>query len=879
MKSVKAKLSLIIALAFALIASLGAFIGNITARANRYVTLSGLSIFNTSGDAEVWAHKVDNSYTNDADEEVDDPYYYTMFTFENDDDTVSYRRNLAYRWYENAADDDDYLSSEPRKGANGNWWIRRNDTGIKYDSSVTPTVNDAGYWVIGDFETEFKEVSDFVAPQMAEGYFHIEIGFEELNFEKFVITFETQQYHMTEDKKTVNYIIFIPAADEENEGKVYVLVTDEKDVAEADAKDIDVSESVALDMDHIKIAFSDEDHGTYAVKINNVGNTEKVYEDTFKNVGKMYAKYVSSTTNPVTPLSFKADMPEKEEGDTTEVRARMALYEMNGQSFVLNRNAEGVTLNSPSRPINSVDDGDGRVHYTDGQVNDLTPPVLCLDKGISYVTEGNEISFSYTAIDVLTQSPSVETGYFLLAKEQAAEEGFNSNDYTIENLYRVVKDSDDQYIYPHSNHYVPTADNYSDANNFGKGFTPVAAIKVYLKLTDTASTGGQSTYIMLDWFVEEDYKLNINGNDYIAVAKDTEGAHYNGETKEDFKKLIDEYQVEVDKAAENLRAGTDDFYLPSFEKLVSDNTTAYADMTYSIYYMANGSRSSVSSKAASSLSIPLNSAGDYLFTVYAHDSASNKMWYLKTVETKDGEEPAAPEVVEFETSEIWAIYEDEELHGYLPWFTFTAGISEITIEDPGEQDTAYVGTTYTGKAFEIKGISTKATYTLYRFNIDLYAKDHDGNVLTYQKFMETKQELFEGEGRRYFTNITPLSELDKDSEEYEEFGAYAWNASSRSFVPQDENVFYLIKCEVTSTQFPAMQSAKAYMGIAASITPRKIAGEDTWVQDNLISIILLSIAGAALIGIILLLVIKPKDKGDIDEQFEKEVAAKNAKKN
>ena len=41
---------------------------------------------------------------------------------------------------------------------------------------------------------------------------------------------------------------------------------------------------------------------------------------------------------------------------------------------------------------------------------------------------------------------------------------------------------------------------------------------------------------------------------------------------------------------------------------------------------------------------------------------------------------------------------------------------------------------------------------------------------------------------------------------------------------------------------------------------------------------LLSIAGAALIGIVLLLVIKPKDKGDIDERFEN-AKKKSAKKN
>ena len=55
------------------------------------------------------------------------------------------------------------------------------------------------------------------------------------------------------------------------------------------------------------------------------------------------------------------------------------------------------------------------------------------------------------------------------------------------------------------------------------------------------------------------------------------------------------------------------------------------------------------------------------------------------------------------------------------------------------------------------------------------------------------------------------------------------------------------------------------MGIASAPKVKTLRGEDTWVQDNMVSIILLCVAGASLIGIVLLLVIRPKDKGDLDE--------------
>ena len=66
--------------------------------------------------------------------------------------------------------------------------------------------------------------------------------------------------------------------------------------------------------------------------------------------------------------------------------------------------------------------------------------------------------------------------------------------------------------------------------------------------------------------------------------------------------------------------------------------------------------------------------------------------------------------------------------------------------------------------------------------------------------------------------------------------------------------------------------------MVASVTAKSLKGESDWLKNNVVSVVLLSIAGAALIGIVLLLVIKPKDKGDIDERFEN-AKKKSAKKN
>ena len=811
MKSFKLRMSFIAALSVAFALTLGIFLSNIfTAKAERYVTISGTSIFYTSGGAEIWAHKIENG------EGAEDDEYYSLFSFGEDGDGISYRRTLAYKWIYNADDKEDYADGAA-------------------DAEANPTA--------------------------AEGYLTLEIGFTSLDFDKFTITFESQQYNATKDGKSVNYVVLVPDGE-----KLSVKITDDKEVAEGETE-FEENEKAKLSGDRIKIQLSGGECGEYGVTVSNPvtsGEAPSV-SGTFKNVGKTYARYVSSSTDPVTPLSFSADVKEAEDGASP--RARMVLYSLNGQSFKLS--------DTSTRPISSVAGEDGTPdHYTGGQVNDTTPPVLCLTDGLTFIKTGGEITFSTQVIDVLTQSPSTETGYYILKTSQAEDDGFKADNYKDSSLFKVVHDSDDQYMIPHSYDYVPDIVADAKAGVFDEeDFAPVAAVKVYVKLTDTSSSGGQSTFVMLDWFIDEDYLLTINGNKYIAIAEDKVGASYNyggytdkaGNTTS-WGNLVEEYQAQVTEAAKDLVAGSENkMYLPSAEKLFSDNATAYTDMKYSIYFN-NGSQQSDTGNSSSDLSINLGTASTYIFTIYATDAAGNDMWYM------DGSEKKT-----FSSGEVWTMYADEDDEGLrdkLPWFTFEVEASEISVEDPGAQDTAYVGSQYSASSFKINGVSYADKYTLYLFNNDLYYEE-TGAVLNYDDFMAQKEDLFENH-RNYFTLIRDLTDLDENEEDYETQSAYAWTSSSRTFTPQDANSFYLIKCEVTSTQ-DAREAETAYMGIIASVRPRAIAGENTWLADNLTSVILLSIAGASLIGIILLLVIRPRNKGDIDEQFEEDKKKKSKK--
>lgn len=801
MKSLRLKKYIIILLSMLTAVCIAAFTGLHFGTAladDRLVTISGSTIFYTSGGAQVWSHRETAETSEDADA------YYTMFVFTEEGNSVNYRRNLAYAWYydANAGDED------------------------------APT-----------------------AP--AAGYLNMEIGFEQTDFEKFILTFETQQYSETKDGKTTNYVIFAPAG----EGSVRVLVTDDID---ASVPEEGTEGAVTVDADHIKLSL--DENGKAACYTVTVNGTEAGW---FENVGGTYAKYVSSTTDPVTPLSFKAVFAE--ENSVGAGKAYMALYSLNGQSFKL-----------------SATPSESGGHYVSGRVVDNAPPVLCLDSNLSFVEIGEEIGFNYTVIDVLASSPSTTTSYFMLSKAQAADAQFNADDYGDDALYREVTDSDNQYMIPHADSYLPSGSDV-DASVFdGKNLTAEAAVKVAVKLTDTTATGGLSDTVLLDWYVGAEYAVNVNGNRYLAVADDTVGAAYaytddatetSATDSAAWQQLLADYQAKVDEAAKDLKAGNKNyFYLPTAEELFADNCTAYKDLTFSLYYN-NGSQQSSTGKSASELSINLTKAGKYVFTIYVTDAAGNPMYYYNP-DWKEGDDEEE-KVTEISTGNIWSMYTEDEdgdfadTRKYLPWFEFNVAASEISVENPEEQDIAYVGTTYSSISFEINGIDYEETYKLYVFDNEAYAKGENKTVLTYDEFLKRKEELLKNY-RKYFTEIRSTNNMSSTDPWYDTYSDYAWNDTSPSFVPQ-ENAFYVVTCTVKST-VDSRPASTAYMVISASDKVRSVVGEDTWVQDNMTSIILLAIAGASLIGIILLLVIKPKEKRDLDEIDLAEPKAKKKKK-
>ena len=477
-------------------------------------------------------------------------------------------------------------------------------------------------------------------------------------------------------------------------------------------------------------------------------------------------------------------------------------------------------------------------------------------------------------------------------------------DYNDKSLFKEITATDNIILETDTDKYLPNGaeldgtkfDAYTIGGTDTEGYFKAEMLaKVYMELTDVSSNA-ETSVVYLDWYVNDGYKINLadkaDNASFIAVAKDKLGAtyNYNGAYSMTWEQLKDEYQAQVNEAAKNLSAGSSSYmYLPSPEKLFADNATPYKDMRYGIYFYHKTQQSNTS-LAYSNLSINISQPGEYVFTVYATDAASNNMYYLKALEGDkekgkkyiniDGKDY---EIVEFASSEIWNMFKDEDEEGladYLPWFRFEVGYTGVTFEEtPGLQSTAYVGTKYTSASFKINGItgSYDVTYRLFLFDRAAYYNG-EGKTLTYQEFVDNMSALYgDASTQKYFKEIPALADMEETDEEYELYKDYGWDKGSTSFTPQDNNAFYMIRAEVTDKHMVS-EPVTCELGVVASVTAKSLKGESDWLKNNVVSVVLLSIAGAALIGIVLLLVIKPKDKGDIDERFEN-AKKKSAKKN
>lgn len=704
------------------------------------------------------------------------------------------------------------------------------------DSAVTYRKNLAYHWFSGERDSQGNLTGN------REGFLSTEFGFEDVGFETFTVRFQSQQYTQTEDGVTSNYVTLI-AADEE--GMVYAKMG-EPLPEEADARAAEITSikesGTALDASRLTFEFTGYNEGAYSVSLSDAENN--TVTGTFANVGGSYANYVSSTSSSVIPVTYSA------QGGA----ATMALYSFNEQSFELS-GEEGARI-----------------------VKDDTPPVVCLSGDLTTLSYGRSIDIDYTVIDMLATSPRSTLNYYVLKKSYV--EGGDLNN-TEDGHFTSVSGSEASPV-------IRGDDPYEPENKEGADFTAQCLVKVYLSVQDSTATGNTSDEVFLEWYVPEEFRYTVEGGDgqsydFIMATTDAKGVGY---AESEVNELS--YQDLVDEALTEQSATAGDgnyFYLPSYEGFVSDNVTSYRDLSFSVYYISRETEVSSSTNLSyNELSIELQYDGLYRFVIYVTDAAGNDMYYIDRDDEGNiiYDENNQPVLVEFTTDDLSSFLEDSinsDLNGKIPVYEFSVNYAGLSVTAPKGQEIGFVGTEYSAPDFDITGLSDKysTSYTLYLFNRGAYFEDTQER-LTYSDFISRAEELFTSpDTREYFESIPALDSLEETDADYERYSEYEWDPDSLDFVPQDDNAFYVIRMEAVDNVYQTT-ALTSYMAISASAAAEPLYGESDWLQNNVASVVLLCVAGAALIGIILLVVIKPKDKGDIDQIDDKAVKRVSARK-
>ncbi len=732
------------------------------------------------------------------------------------------------------------------------------------EETVSYRQNLAYTWISSNKNDDLPGGEDYITNTLS-----MELYFQKINFKRFYIKFESQQNVLTKDAKSTNYLVFT-AVGSGNDKAVQVSVSKTIEEKEGEIEGmVDIGSPYKAN-EHIKFALGAYVDGDYTVNLEGAPTAGK-----FENVYENYATYVASGDSAVTPLTFGAVF----EGDNVDTGdgAEMALVEISGQSFEMHK--QGDTY----------------------KVKDTAAPVICFNQTPSYLEYGKSIGFQYKVIDVLASSPRATAYYYVLKGKQVEKENydFDKTDYdtkttdgegegeteTQENPFIKVTSSSGIRIVTDNETFIPRKYLKSDV---------MGLVKIYYELSDVSSTStAQTDKVFVNWYVKEAGKADtaletVKGSEFLKLIKSKEGATYAREgdaTLDDYKASVEhfreEYQTAINEAIEKLDdgklyAGGNKFYLPSIENGFLDDYLVGTDYKYSIYYKGS-STGTHSSLAYNQLAIDLNDADvTYRFTILISDTFGNPMRYPD----ENGEWQ------EITSDDVW----DEDYALLLPFFEFDVSYKEATAEPPENLSLSYVGNSYSGVTFKITGVSQTYTtsYKLYVFNRNEFSKDYEGDaemlkVLNYGTFVENTEKLLNNtykadkNTRKYFTTVKAASELLESDNNYETFKALNWNATSITFTPQSVEDFYVVELNLTDKR--SQERDTQYATVAASVQTTALKGESDWLGDNKTSVILFAVAGVCLVALIILLVIKPKDKGDIDAIYtEVEGGGKKQKK-
>ena len=709
-------------------------------------------------------------------------------------------------------------------------------------------------------------------------YMTLKFTFEDVNFTEMAFAFEAAPMQATKEDTSVNTIKFVKA--EDNKVSVKVINGDEDETL------VTAYETAIVAGSTITLSLADTaDLGSYQVNLA-VGDAAAENVGTFTNVG---AKYFNSDDMESLVISAKT---------ASDAKTVLFVENINGQDF------------------NNVSE--------DNKVTDGAAPVLVVNEDIKGFLLGAQFELDYKEIDVLDStitSDTAKTYYQYNPADTKAEytSKLLSSTYFMDTVL-YVNEAGTEYSKTAKDGFTKTSvfrewEKKNNAANNGKGGEEFVSIRFTLK-DDTYKGEATDTHpqnvIDLAWYAESDalaaFTLDGTETDYIVLNRSTAGPAYTAWTEAD----VTEYETKLAKKAEKVYAGSNaEIELPSVDWLIKDENNGYQSLQFTISYKTPSSSSAKTSSNldADDLEISASEAGWYEFKIFASDVAGNAMYVDKL--DKDGkvveDDNGEPIKVKVTTSNVWDL-------DNVPSFLYEVkarGIKTADNEDNDTLDTQILGETYTMTAIDIVGATTeKSDYALYALNLGAY--DGTGTITTDKlsgiKFAALKTEMdkliadelakegmtadkvdFMELSKQAYVNLvakaiggeaasvakifTPIAEYnDRITEENETAWAesdnkYNWKATSRSFKAVDSGL-YLIVADYWDDEMLFTEHAPAYQLVEVASEADVIKGETEWLKNNLVSVILFSIAAVMLILIIILLLVKPSDETleDIDEK-------------
>lgn len=450
-----------------------------------------------------------------------------------------------------------------------------------------------------------------------------------------------------------------------------------------------------------------------------------------------------------------------------------------------------------------------------GKITDNAAPVFVLNNEIKVLELGATLSLDYKNIDVLDSSVSTE--YYMFAYKGTNPEGVPGD--------KAEEGEDADNFYKKADSLTKVVFWDSDIQSDGYAYGSVA-----FKLSDGEK---DAVYYLEDYVVTPQ---DFGGKKYVKFTKDINSrpAYYGD---------AGVYQEQVTAAAvkdgKSIQIGSGAyFYLPSLRSMIEDENCGYTELEFDVYYknQTNGS-GSATGLSYNELKFEIPIAGVYEFKVVA----SNK--YGKAMLTAGG--------AEIDGSNVWK--EDS-----IPSFTFTVENNGPTIEESEINDLGYIDVSFTFPSFKIVALSGYRTeYKLFKLNADtssLSIEEVNANPENYE--------------------WTEIAEYDSEKDEDEGDNPYEWRGSSLSFIPQEKG-FYRVTVTVVDSDG---LRAESHQVVNVTSKVDTVRGETYWLKNNILSVVFMVIGGLCLIGIIVLLVIKPKETENVSDKKARKAALK-AKRN